>query len=247
MILAVLVIAFVFWRKTKDEHYQEEEAFDAFLLAGVVGLLIGRVAYVLLQLPRWGLDIAKWFDVISYPGSILIATVVGAAWYLRRQAIKQKWDPFELLDFWVTAVAAGLSVVWLGLFFDGSYIGDPTRMPWGITFPGLFEKHHPVQLYLAAYFWLVFWYLSQVEYKYRTYAWYQGNRNTAQTGFITAMFAILVSLGGLVFSLVAPSYLVVFGVPLDELLAVVGMLFGAGLLFVRSGRSLRLGRSGRRV
>lgn len=247
-ILAFLVMAFAFWRKTKDEHYQEDEVFDAFLLSGLVGLIGARVGYIGLQLPQLGISPGKWIDMSNYPGSFLILGIVAAGWYLKRYAEHHKWDAFELLDFWMTALSAGLSVLWFGMFLDGSYIGDPTKLPWGITFPGLFEKHHPVQLYFAGFFALVCWYLVHLEFRYRTFSWYRGTRNTALTGFVTSVGIILMSVWGLLLSLfVAPTYLHIGSIPLDEPVALVGILFGAGLLYVRSGRSWRRAKAHRTI
>ena len=45
-LLAFLATAFIFWKKTKEEHYHQDQAFDAFLLASIAGLVVGRVGFM---------------------------------------------------------------------------------------------------------------------------------------------------------------------------------------------------------
>lgn len=234
--LAFLAMGFVYWRKTKEEHYDEAEAFDGFLLAWIVGLVAARVGFVVLNLGTLGFNLVNWFDLVGRPGLNGLAGGIGASWYLYRFAQKKKWDAFEILDYWFLALSQGLIWVWLGLFLDGTRFGEATSLPIGMVFPGVFEPHHPAQLYAATFYSGLFWYLSWLEFNYRTFEWYKARRKSAQTGFLTGTFLIghgVIS-GGL--ALIMPANVLIQGFELDYGLAVASVLIGGGVLMIRSGR-----------
>lgn len=244
-LLALIVAAFLFWRKGREEHYSEMELFDGFLLATVVGTIGARIGFIVINFSEFGLHIWKWFNIVGSPGFNLFIGLVVAGLYIYRYAQRHKWDVFEITDFWVTAVCFGLAIMWLGIFFDGTSFGYATHLPWGMVFPGVFEKHHPVQLYFFILYGLLAYYLSWAEYHYRTFMWYRAGKNTAQTGFLTSIFICLVGLISLVMVIVRPPQLKLFGLGLDVPLYAFLVVFGLGLLIHRSGRSLLPG-GGRR-
>lgn len=238
LVLAFLLTAFLFWKKGREEHYSEVELFDGFLLAVLVGLVAGRVGYVLSAVSLLGWSVFKWIDIFGYPGINGAIGVLAATLYLFHFAKRAKWDTFEILDFWVLALAGGLAIGYVGLFFDGSGFGIPTQLPWGVTFPGLQEPHHPTQLYFATFFLILSWYLARVEYKYRTFEWYRAGKKTAQTGFLVSIFMIATTAFFLFMTWFKPPVFSYFGVNGDRIAAIAGLIFGAGLLFNRSGRTL---------
>ena len=238
LVLAFLAAAFMFWRKGKEEHYSEFELMDAYLLSFLVGSFAARIGFIAANWSTFGLDVFRWIDVINFPGVSVTVGVVTAGLYLYRLANHYKWDAFEILDFWSLAMSLSLSIWAVGLFLDGSAYGRPTDLPWGMIFPGLVEKHHPTQLYTMVFFIALFVYLARIEYRYRTFNWYRGNKNTAQTGFLISVFILAAASFYLLLGLVFPGQWYIVGINLDPLLAIGGVLLGAGLLFQRSGRSL---------
>ncbi len=238
-ILALFFTAFIFWRKGKEEHYETAELFDAFLLSGFFGVIIGRLAFVLFH---WHLFSENWmliFNIAKSPGNEPLLALSAAAIYLYFLAKKRKWDPFEVLDFWVTAISLGMIFIYFGFFLAGSYAGQLTRLPWGVVIPGTFEKSHPVQLYFVLFYSFLFNYLLRVEYKYRTFDWYRCGKKTAQSGFLLSMFLILTGLFYLMMSMLTLPGMVIQGKVLDPFIYILVLLFGLILLFYRSGRSLK--------
>lgn len=236
VILAFLASGFVFWRKTREEHYDETNTFDGFLLAWVVGLIWARVGFVVLNIEQLGFNVFSWLDVVSRPGLNALFGVAGASLYLYQFAKKRKWDAFEILDYWFLAVSQGLIWVWIGLFLDGSRFGVATSLPVGIVFPGVFEPHHPTQLYAAGLYALLFAYLAWLEYHYRTFEWYKAKRKSAQSGFMTAVFLMghgLISAG---LAWIMPANVLVRGFELDYVLAGLSFVLGLIVIIVRSGR-----------
>jgi len=236
--LAFFVAAFLFWRKCKEEHYDEAEIFDGFLVSSLVGALGARIAFIIFNFNDFGFNVGKWLNVFSNPGFNIIVGLIVAGLAIYRFAQKHKWDVFEITDFWVTAVSSGLAILWLGIFFDGTGFGYATKLPWGIIFPGVFEKHQPVQIYFFILFAALAAFLSWAEYNYRTFIWYRAGKNTAQTGFLTSVFIACAGLFSLVMAFVRPAQLVLVGIPLDIPLYVFLLVFGVILLIHRSGRSI---------
>lgn len=237
-VIASIGAAFLFWRKGREEHYDEMQIFDGFLLSSLVGLLGSRIAFVIFQFSEFSFSPLKWLNIFGYPGFNLSVGIVIAGLYLYSFAQKHKWDVFEILDFWVTAVSFGLAMLWLGIFFDGTGFGYATHLPWGVVFPGVFEKHQPVQLYFAIFYFLLCYYLAWSEYRYRTFSWYRAGKNTAQTGYVTSIFISATGFFSLILAFLRPGQFVIAGFTLDIFIYLSLCLFGIGLLINRSGRSI---------
>lgn len=203
VMLSIFIASFIFWRKGKEEHYDEYELLDCFLRSLFVGVLIGRVGFIIHNIQTVGFSPLAWIDIFSHPGIHLLSAVFGGALVLYRCALQRKWDGYEVLDFWSIGVAVGLSCMYLGLFFDGTSYGNETNLPIGVLFPGLFVKHHPLQLYLTLIFLGIAVFLSRVEYRYRTYEWYRAGKKAAQTGFLISFFIIFSGLALLLTSFFA--------------------------------------------
>lgn len=238
LVLAFLLTGYIFFRKVRDEHYLEMEAFDGFLLSVVVGFVVGRLAYVALNFEQFGFSIWKWFDIISMPGVVGWVSIVAAGYYLYRYSKRFTDDPFELVDIWCISVAAGLSLVWLGLFLDGASMGNATTLPIGLKFPGQLDGRLPVQLVVSLFFLLLALYLNWVEFRYRTYAWYRSGKKSAQSGFLVAVSIISCSLIWVALSFLRPAQMVVAGIPIDTGVALTGVFIGTILLYLRSGRKI---------
>ncbi|MCB9813613.1 MAG: prolipoprotein diacylglyceryl transferase [Pseudomonadales bacterium] len=237
VILSFFVSSFIFWRKGREEHYKIIELFDSFILSTVVGLSLARLAHILLNFDQFGLDILKWFDFINFSGINLIVGIVAASIYIYQFSLKKKWDAFEVLDFWVTSISLGISVNFVGLFFEGVGYGNATQLPWGVVFPQLIDPHHPAQLYSAIFYLLLYFYLSRIEYSYRTISWYRHGKKTAQTGFLVSTFLIITAIYNFLIIFLRPTNLAFFGINFDLVISVALFIFGLSILFYRSGRS----------
>jgi len=236
LFLAFFFGAYVFWRRGREEHYSEMDLFDGFLLSLLFGSFLGRLAFVFFHIEQLGINVIKWLDIFSYPGTNLSVLFLGAGIYLYRFALKKRWDVFEVLDFSVGAFSLSQVFIWIGSFLDGTSFGVKTNLPVGIVFPGVFEKHHPIQLYYIIFYLALFLYLVRVEYKYRTYSWYRYGKKTAQTGFLTSMFFIFFGFFNLIISFFSLPSIVISGIRLDFILSIFALLFGLFLLGLRSGR-----------
>jgi prolipoprotein diacylglyceryltransferase len=237
-VLAFLITGYVFWRRGREEHYAEDELFDAFLLSLLWGVFWSRVGFVVVHFNLFGLNPMKWVDVFTYPGILPVMGFVMSAWFLFKYAHRNKWNAFEILDFSALAASAGFVVLWLGSFLDGSNVGTPTHLPWGVTFRELFDKRHPAQLYGMMLYLVLFIFLSWAESRYRTFNWYRDKKHSAQTGFLFCIFCIAYGLFGILLAFVTSPQIRVLGYPLDIPIRLLIFVFGLLLLYTRTGRTL---------
>ena len=236
LLLAIFFGLFAFWRKTKEEHYDEMTVFDGVLLSMVAGFVLARAVFVVTFFERFGWNMIAWLDIFTHPGFNVTALFVGSGLYLFQYARRKKWDAYEILDFWSVGMSIALAFIWFGYWLAGFGFGTATRLPWGMVFPGLIEPHHPVQLYYVIFFVVLAWYLSWVEYRYRTFQWYRGHKNTAQTGFLISimMFSCGLLATVLLFVTIPPADF--WGIRLDAPVALALLVAGGWNLYARSGQ-----------
>jgi len=110
-------------------------------------------------------------------------------------------------------------------------------LPIGINFPNIFDKRHPVQLYFAILFLLLFIFLSWVEKRYRFFEWYKAGKYSAQSGFIVGVTVMGYGLIHLVLTPLHAQELVIMSIRLDIFLHILLLFVGFFILYVRSGKS----------
>jgi phosphatidylglycerol---prolipoprotein diacylglyceryl transferase len=124
-----------------------EQLWDAGLFAVVAAFVLSRLLLIagdvhgFLRLPLVMLALPSF----TYAGMAL--TAVGVAAYLR-------WKRLTLLkvaDAWAPCAAVFAVMLSLGRFFEGTEVGMPTRLPWGMVMPGGdgSVRLHPVAIYGA--------------------------------------------------------------------------------------------------
>ncbi len=237
-VLAFLSAALIIWRRSKEENYPEPRVFDGFLLSFLTGWFLGRLGHIVVAWDRFGWDVLKWLNVVQYPGIQLLMGLFGATLYFFLFAKKQKWDAFEILDWWAQALTTGLIWINIGYFFAGIRFGHTTGLPWGVVFPGVFEKRHPIQLYYLLFHVVMYRVLNWLEYHYRTIEWYRSGKKTAQSGFIFASFVISYSLFSLLITLFQNPIFNIRDVPLDGFIYLLLTILGFYILLLRSNRVL---------
>ena len=73
-----------------------------------------------------------------------IAGGLVALWWAARRMTLRFWDAADAM-VWVIPI--GNVFVRFGNFMNGELYGDPTTLPWAVTFPGVPGARHPLQLY----------------------------------------------------------------------------------------------------
>lgn len=232
---------FVFWRKVKyDSGYDEKEAVDGFLVSLFLGWLAGRIGFIIYNFPTFGWQVIRWLDIWHYPGMIEIIALIISGWYLFGWCNRHRFDNWQILDFWATAASLTLAIYEVGQFFAGAGFGFETRLPWGVIYSGAVTPHHPVQLYLAIFYFVLFLYLVRTEYNYRTYNWYRNGRSAAVPGFLTAVSMMAFGFSGCLVLLLRTSQWSIGWFNLDLVLNLIILIWGGRILWIRSGRRLDL-------
>lgn len=113
-----------------------------FIVLAFVG---ARAGYVLSHLAEFStpVEILR----VDHGGLTSHGAIAGglvALWIASRRTRARFWD---LADATVWVVPIGNIFVRFGNFMNGELYGDPTSLPWAVTFPGVSQPRHPLQLY----------------------------------------------------------------------------------------------------
>ena len=228
--------AFLFWRRGREEHYQEDQLFDGFLISFLFGLLSARAAFVLGHFSEMGLSVGAWFDLMGRPGLIGPVGLVVAGLILFRFATRNKFDAFEIMDMWVSALSLGFAIVIWGLFFHRAGWGSDLPQALQVV-PGLTLKF-PVWLVGGLLFGGLYVWLAKLEFRYRLISWYRNGHNVAQPGFLTAFALIYSALALFVLTLADIQFMPFAQVWWERAIYLLSALMG-GLIML--SRSYRLG------
>ncbi|OGY23129.1 MAG: hypothetical protein A2172_01985 [Candidatus Woykebacteria bacterium RBG_13_40_15] len=153
--LAYLAGTFIFWREGKRQGYNEEKLFDFSIFALIAALVGGRALFVILNWDLFRDDqilaFYFWQGGYAYYGALLLVFLISL--YLVRV---WRWSFFQIADIASLSGLAALSIGSIGAFLAGLNFGKLSSLPWAVTFPSLLGARHPVQLYEATSYFLLF-------------------------------------------------------------------------------------------
>jgi len=158
LVLAYLAATFILWREGRRQGYQEEKLLDLSVISLIAAIIGARAYFVLLN---WDLFRGEpvtafffWQGGLAYQGALFAVLLVGyffvRAW---------KWSFFQVADIAATAACAALILGKIGTFLAGLDYGKQTDLRWAVNLPGLVGLRHPVQLYEAGGYFLIFIFL----------------------------------------------------------------------------------------
>jgi phosphatidylglycerol:prolipoprotein diacylglycerol transferase len=155
--VAFLIATYIAARRAEKEGIPSQTIFDMALLL-LLSAIVGARVFHIFQHPR---DYDSLMDIIgiwrgglsglAFYGGFALALAVGII-YLRWR----KLPTGVTLDVLAPSLILGVGIGRIGCFLAGCCFGEPTSLPWGITFPeqslatlelGHIEKVHPTQLY----------------------------------------------------------------------------------------------------
>jgi len=168
--------SFLVWKKSKEEHFDQEKIMDMILLVTLIAFLAARTLYVFLHWSALGSNLLSWFDFVYKPGFSWYGAFLGGIMALKIFCQKQKWDFYQMADFSCFGLVLGTIFVSLGS---------------GKLYELIFDL---IILRLLYYF----------DREYRTYSWYKNKRGEAAPGFLFLVFLSLFSLGKLIVAFLNP-------------------------------------------
>ncbi len=231
----ILFALYFFWKKIKEEHFDEYRIFDHFFSSFAIAWIIARIVFFFLHFSRFQDNLLSLIDFYHKPGLVwLVLLPVWAFSFYRKVKKTAVSDAFTALDFWSVFVSMAAVAMGLYWFLASSHLGRSTELVVGVQFAGVFEKHHPVQLYHALFYLGLSFFLLHVEYKYRNYSWYK-QRGNARPGFLFASFTIASGILLLFLRLLQDSQLFITSMALDTWFALCFFLFGILFLLERAG------------
>ncbi len=199
LFLSFLSSLFIFYKRGKEEHFNINYFFDAFFSSYIFALFIGRTIYALMHWDLFSNNIFLIFNFIDVPGVSRFGFIFAMTFYIFIFSKKKKWDAFDILDYWVTALSIGLFFYFLGAFFDGSFLGITTDR-FGVVYEGSVSKRIPVDLLSSFFYLFLFVFLLWAEQNYRNFSWYRKGKKSAKSGFLFMSFLIFSSVFNILLS-----------------------------------------------
>lgn len=165
--------AFFIWRRLKELGIDEEKVIDSIILAALVGLIFGRIFFIIQNLSLLDFNLARWLLISRYPGLSFWGTITGIFLAIYWSSRRQNLDFWQLADEFVYGIMPFLILSQIGAFFDGAGFGKPTMMPWGIYAAGSLLKRQPLPLVMAVGFFVLWLFFLRIERYWRTWEWYR--------------------------------------------------------------------------
>jgi phosphatidylglycerol:prolipoprotein diacylglycerol transferase len=147
---AMLLLAFaagelLAQREARRRGLNPELILDLAIWVLVSSLVFARLTYILFHLAdyaRYPRELLFAWSGLSFHGGLFGGVLAG--WLFAR---RRKVSFLALADTVTPSLALGYAIARIGCFLNGCCYGGPTDLPWGVIFPSVLERVHPVQLY----------------------------------------------------------------------------------------------------
>jgi len=166
VMLAVAFVAGVWYIKRRSPY--EKLSFESLLTVSyflIVGGVIGaRLAFVALHWADFQDNLFLAFNPfqsgqfgisgLNLYGGVIVA-IGGAVWYIYQKRLPM----MAVFDIFSPTLGLGIGIARIGCFLNGCCFGNPTDLPWGVTFPAESVSDfflgitpvHPTQIYSSLY------------------------------------------------------------------------------------------------
>ena len=231
--IGVFLKSFIIWRRLKDLGLKEEKVIDFIILSLLLGFVIARFVFILENWSIFGFQLTRWFLFIRFPGFSTFGWLIGVFLALWHFVKKERWNFWRVADEITFVVLPFLILLQMGSFLDGSGFGVPTSMPWGIYFPGILLRRHPISLFSAIFLFGVWFLLLKIERHWRSWEWYKSK----EKGFIS-----LVAFGSVFLINLPLAFLKESGIYFywaEIILTLFGLIAIILFFYSRSGRSFK--------
>lgn len=204
--------SFVFYKKSLESHFDDHFVLDGVVLASFWAVIMGRLAFLILNISTFWNHFWRIFLLSDYPGVNKWGVIAGISLGIYLATRKTKAKFFDWFDFAALGITSGMAVFYSGLSL--------LSLTW---------QYFLIAVLMVAFFG-IFW---KVEDRYRTFSWYRSKKTSARSGLISGL---LISCWGLLFVL----EMILFSkMNLTNLIGGI-LLFVGGfvLVYIRSGRTV---------
>jgi phosphatidylglycerol---prolipoprotein diacylglyceryl transferase len=231
--IGVFIKSFVIWRRLRDLGFKEEKILDFLILSLLLGFVTSRLIFILGNWQSFSFYFSRWFLFVRFPGFASSGWLLGFLLALWRFTRKEKWNFWRVADEITFGFLPFLILLQVGSFLDGSGFGRLTSLPWGIYFPGILLKRHPISLFFAISLLIVWVFLLKIERDWRTWRWYKSK----ESGFIflVALFSIFL----INFPLAFIKDNKIYFYWAEIILTLIGLIIIGSFFYLRSGRSFK--------
>ncbi|MGL4451334.1 MAG: prolipoprotein diacylglyceryl transferase [Sarcina sp.] len=186
--IGILCAVFMLNKKAKAKGYNEDSIFNMIIITVIMGILGGKVLYIITDFKDVMKEPSKIFTEFGY-GFVIYGAIIFGILSVFLYCKKKKWNSLEIFDMVAPCVALAQGFGRIGCFFAGCCYGAVTEGPLYLIFPagGLApaDVHlHPTQIYCAIFDFLLAAYLL----------WYAKNREK-KSGDTICMYLIIYSIG----------------------------------------------------
>lgn len=216
--VATIISCFLIWRRSRKLGFNEEHIVDMVLFSLFSALVFARTSYVLMHDDQFNGEILKILLVTYFPGLDGMAGLVGGLLGFFVFSLFKRWSLRPLFDCVVKGITLGISVVMMGAFFAGSYVGTPSNNAWAVALPGYPDLRHPVALYYSLYSFIVFLVLVLVD------------RQRRADGYLSSLFFILFGFGLFLFEFFTEGGPVIWKIHLTQFWGIVSIICGILLI-----------------
>lgn len=189
--IGLFLALYFWWKMGRDEHFDEIALFDGYFLALIVFLLMGRGAYVALNLGDFQ-SIWPAMALLAHPGVEGTVGLVASFIFMILFARSRGWEAWKVADMVVVAMSVILVFGNIGGLLNGTNPG--IEASWGLKYVGHDEARVPLDVIMLIWSVVAFGVVSRVRKDFRFYTWYKGDSSTAQEGLASLVFGIMVGI-----------------------------------------------------
>lgn len=172
--------------RAKKRNYDEDSILNMSILAIILGILGGKLLYIITEIKSIIADPSLLKDVGS--GFVIYGAIIGGAIGVYIYCKRKKWGVLNIFDLAIPSIPLAQGFGRIGCFLAGCCYGKATNMTIGVEFKNspfveAGQHLHPTQIYSSIFdFCLAFFLL-----------WY--DRKERKQGRIFSLYVIIYSIG----------------------------------------------------
>lgn len=155
--LGILLGIYFFYRYSKRSDFPVTYMLDVSIIVVATCYIGARLFHIVFEQPQYYIQNPLEIFHIWKGGYVIYGGILFPLIFIYIYARRKGLDFLKITDLMAPATALGTALGRMACLFQGCCFGNPTHLPWAITFPegangGLTPSHvplHPTQIYLV--------------------------------------------------------------------------------------------------